>query len=41
MKVIFFEELDFAERVKRGGYKIYFQPLAHLFSYKESISTVK
>jgi GT2 family glycosyltransferase len=26
--VIFFyyEELDFAERVKRAGYKIYFQP---------------
>jgi GT2 family glycosyltransferase len=37
---LYYEELDFAERVKRAGYKIYFQPNSSIF-HKESISTGK
>ena len=35
-----YEELDFAERVKRAGYKIYYQPNSYIL-HKESISTGK
>ena len=37
---LYYEELDFAERVKRAGYKIYFQPNSSIL-HKESISTGK
>ncbi|PQJ77613.1 dTDP-Rha--alpha-D-GlcNAc-pyrophosphate polyprenol alpha-3-L-rhamnosyltransferase [Polaribacter glomeratus] len=37
---LYYEELDFAERVKRAGYKIYFQPNSTIL-HKESISTGK
>ncbi|WP_406683467.1 glycosyltransferase family 2 protein [Seonamhaeicola sp. MEBiC1930] len=37
---LYYEELDFAERVKRAGYKIYFQPKSSIL-HKESISTGK
>jgi len=37
---LYYEELDFAERVKRAGYKIYFQPNSCIL-HKESISTGK
>ena len=37
---LYYEELDFAERVKRAGYKIYYQPNSCIF-HKESISTGK
>lgn len=37
---LYYEELDFAERVKHAGYKIYFQPNSSI-RHKESISTGK
>lgn len=37
---LYYEELDFAERVKRAGYKIYIQPNSSIL-HKESISTGK
>lgn len=37
---LYYEELDFAERVKRAGYKIYYQPNSSIL-HKESISTGK
>ncbi|KGL59773.1 MULTISPECIES: glycosyltransferase family 2 protein [unclassified Polaribacter] len=37
---LYYEELDFAERVKRAGYKIYYQPNSYIL-HKESISTGK
>ncbi|WP_223439429.1 glycosyltransferase family 2 protein [Polaribacter litorisediminis] len=37
---LYYEELDFAERVKRAGYTIYFQPNSSIL-HKESISTGK
>ena len=37
---LYYEELDFAERVKQAGYKIYFQPNSSIL-HKESISTGK
>jgi GT2 family glycosyltransferase len=37
---LYYEELDFAERVKRAGYKVYFQPNSAIL-HKESISTGK
>jgi GT2 family glycosyltransferase len=37
---LYYEELDFAERVKRADYKIYFQPNSCIL-HKESISTGK
>jgi GT2 family glycosyltransferase len=37
---LYYEELDFAERVKRAGYKIYYQPNSTIL-HKESISTGK
>lgn len=37
---IYYEELDFSERVKNAGYKIYYQPSAIIF-HKESITMGK
>lgn len=37
---LYYEEYDFAERVRRAGYKIYYQPKSEIF-HKESISTGK
>ena len=37
---LYYEELDFAERVKRAGYTIYYQPNSSIL-HKESISTGK
>lgn len=37
---LYYEEYDFAERVRRAGYKIYFQPNSEIL-HKESISTGK
>ncbi|MGC6431540.1 MAG: glycosyltransferase family 2 protein [Jejuia sp.] len=37
---LYYEELDFAERVKQAGYKIYYQPNSSIL-HKESISTGK
>jgi len=37
---LYYEEYDFAERVRKAGYKIYFQPNSYIL-HKESISTGK
>ncbi len=37
---LYYEEYDFAERVRQAGYKIYFQPNSEIL-HKESISTGK
>ncbi|MCL6267161.1 glycosyltransferase family 2 protein [Flagellimonas myxillae] len=37
---LYYEEHDWAEMVKRGGYKIYYQPQSHIL-HKESVSTGK
>lgn len=37
---LYYEEYDFAERVRKAGYKIYYQPNSEIF-HKESISTGK
>lgn len=37
---LYYEEYDFAERVRNAGYKIYYQPNSEIF-HKESISTGK
>jgi len=37
---LYYEELDFAEKVRKAGYKIYFQPNSTVL-HKESISTGK
>ena len=37
---LYYEEHDWAEMIKRAGYKIYYQPKAHIL-HKESLSTGK
>ncbi len=37
---LYYEELDFAERVKRAGYKIYYQPKSSIY-HKDSFTTGK
>lgn len=37
---LYYEELDWSERIRRAGYKIYYQP-ASLIYHKESMSTGK
>jgi GT2 family glycosyltransferase len=37
---LYYEELDWSEQIKRGGYKIYYQPLSLIY-HKESVTTGK